>query len=160
VDYQSRMPSDRLSKDLAYIKGLMEGHGTMDTTPEGKVLHQMVRLMDQMAEEHERMNVRLAELEEYVEAVDEDLNEMELLVYDEVDENEEEDIGFWQVKCPECGDSMLVDEEIFDSGSAEDVECPQCQTVMTISDEGGVSKRDLPHHQRAFLDQNEPMVEQ
>lgn len=141
MDVQSHYSSDRLRRDIAYIRGLMEGQVQENRAPEGKVLNQMIQLLDGMAEDHERLNVRLTELEEYVEAVDEDLNEVELLVYDEMEDAEdEEDIGFWEMTCPDCHESILVNEEIFESGGMVDLKCPQCDTLLIVSDEGDVNR--------------------
>ncbi|MFC4078234.1 CD1247 N-terminal domain-containing protein [Salinithrix halophila] len=135
--------TDRLRRDLAFIQGLMEGNQQLSNSPEGMVLNRLLTVMDQVAEENEQLHVRLTELEDYVEAVDEDLNEVELLVYDEPDwgEEEEEDIGFWEVACPECQRPVLVDEEIFEERSEADVMCPRCETVLRVSDEGEVREK-------------------
>ncbi|OYD09841.1 CD1247 N-terminal domain-containing protein [Paludifilum halophilum] len=134
-------PSNGVRRDLAYIRGLMEGNEQMEKRPESNVLKRMIQLLDAMAEEHDQLRLRLTELEDYVEAVDVDLNELELLLYEEDEETgweEEEDIGFWEVHCPGCDESLLVDEEIFADGPEMDVLCPHCDKVVLVNDEGDV----------------------
>ena len=50
-------------------------------------MHRLLDIVDQLVESVEQLDRRQSELEEYVEAVDEDLNDLELLVYDEEDED-------------------------------------------------------------------------
>ncbi|WP_188430705.1 CD1247 N-terminal domain-containing protein [Kroppenstedtia guangzhouensis] len=142
MEYQSHVPSNRLRRDLAFIRGLMEGQGNAEETPEGKVLGRLVHVLDELAEENEKLTVRLTELEEYVEAVDEDLNELELIIYDG-EEFDDEDIGFWDVKCTNCGEPVLVDEEIFESAEEADLLCPQCNTVLRVNDEGNILEESV-----------------
>lgn len=131
----------RVRRDLAYIQGLLEGNQTLKDKPEGIVFTRLVHLLDEMAEEHEQMQIRLSELEEYVEAVDEDLNELEVLMYEDEEEWEDEDIGFWKVICPDCQESVLVDEEFFEKESDVDILCPHCDAVLTVNDEGDVREK-------------------
>ncbi|PTX53914.1 phage terminase large subunit GpA [Melghirimyces profundicolus] len=158
MEYQSHVTSDRIRRELAFVRGLMEGQEQKNESPEGKVLGRLIQLLDEMAEEHERLQVRLNELEEYMEAVDEDLNEMELLIYDRDEDVEEEDIGFWKVECPECGDAILVDEDYFSDGSTADVACPHCETIITVTDEGDVKKAS--EARQAFQQENQAPVQQ
>ncbi|EGK14319.1 hypothetical protein HMPREF9374_0280 [Desmospora sp. 8437] len=142
MEYQTHVPSNSLRRDLAFIRGLLEGQGHAEETPEGKVLGRLVRVLDELAEENEKLTVRLSELEEYVEAVDEDLNELELIIYDD-EELDDEDIGFWEVKCPNCDESVLVNEEIFDTAEEADLICPRCDTVLRVNDEGDIREESV-----------------
>ncbi|MGF7087872.1 phage FluMu protein Com [Kroppenstedtia sanguinis] len=137
MEYQTHVSSSRLRRDLAFISGLLEGQGHAEETPEGKVLGRLVHALDDLAQENEKLTVRLSELEEYVEAVDEDLNELELIFYDD-EELEDEDIGFWEVKCPHCDESVLVNEDVFDTAEEADLICPRCDTVLRVNDEGNI----------------------
>lgn len=132
---------DDLRKEIAFIQGMMEGSGQVDQRMEGKVLTRLLRVIDDLVEEVNQLKLRLSELEEYVEAVDEDLNELELLVYE--DEEEDESAGFFEMVCPKCGEDVLIDEEIFDDDDAYEVLCPECHTVLLVNDEHDVSNRKM-----------------
>ncbi|MDR6224663.1 CD1247 N-terminal domain-containing protein [Desmospora profundinema] len=139
--------SNQLRRDLAFIQGLMEGNGDLGNRPEGTVLKRLVSVLDEMAEENEQLRLRLTELEEYVEAVDEDLNELELILYDEDEEGdeEEEDIGYWEVECPECQQQVLVDDELLDDEEVVDIMCPQCDRVLLADEENDKAKAHPTH---------------
>jgi hypothetical protein len=123
-----------LRKDIAFIQGMMEGSGQIDQRMEGKVLSRLLTLVDDLIEEVYQSNLRLSELEEYVEAVDEDLNELELLVYDD-EEDEDENAGFFEMECPKCGEQVLIDDDIFDDDDTYEVLCPECHTVLLVNDD-------------------------
>lgn len=112
----------------------MEGNGELENRPEKGILKRLVSVLDEMAAENEQLRLRLSELEEYVEAVDEDLNELELMVYDE-DEPDEEDIGYWEVECPQCHQQVLVGDDLLDDEQVTDIVCPQCDTVLLTDEE-------------------------
>lgn len=126
--------TSQLRRDLAFIQGLMEGNGELENRPEKGILKRLVSVLDEMAAENEQLRLRLSELEEYVEAVDEDLNELELMVYDE-DEPDEEDIGYWEVECPQCHQQVLVGDDLLDDEQVTDIVCPQCDTVLLTDEE-------------------------
>ncbi|SDW53150.1 hypothetical protein SAMN05444487_10449 [Marininema mesophilum] len=87
--------TNHLHRDVAFIQGLMAGSQGIEQTPQGTILQRIVSVLDELVEENEQIQIRLTELEEYAEAVDEDLNEVELLVYDEDlwdDEGEEVEV--------------------------------------------------------------------
>ncbi|PTM58516.1 CD1247 N-terminal domain-containing protein [Desmospora activa] len=133
--------TDRLRRDLAFIQGLMEGNSEWGKRPESTVLKKMLAVLDELAEENEQLQLRLSELEEYVEAVDEDLNELELILYDEEQrgDEEEEDVGYWEMECPYCHQQVLIDDEYL--GDEEvDIVCPQCERGLLADDQGEQSE--------------------
>lgn len=87
-----------ISERIAYVKGLAEGMELSNTSREGKILTELIDLLDEMSDEHKHIHSRQNELEEYVEAVDEDLNEVELFLFDEdddeFDDDDDEDLIF------------------------------------------------------------------
>lgn len=115
------------SEKVAYLKGLVEGLGIDETTKEGKILSNILDILEDLALDVEDMNGNLAELEEGLDAVSEDLEDLEDVVYDEFDEDEddedEENPVFYEVECPSCGESVTFDEGILQSGG---LECPKC----------------------------------
>ncbi|GGE10253.1 hypothetical protein GCM10011571_09460 [Marinithermofilum abyssi] len=136
------MELDQLRRDLAYIRGMAEGSPDLARKGEGQLVLRLLDVIDQLTEQNQHLEVRLNELEEYVEAVDEDLNELELLIYDDEEmgefDEEDEDVGYWEMECPHCRSSVLVDEEdMLDDGVTE-ILCPECQGVLLgTNGEGG-----------------------
>ena len=95
---------------------------------EYKGLNRLLDIIDQLIEANEQMARRLTELEEYVEAIDEDLNDVEFLTYGEDDDEE-----MVEVVCPECGEEVLLDEEDLEDDSVE-LLCPKCHTLLEVED--------------------------
>ncbi len=121
---------ERLKRDLSFIQGMLEGDVNHHEHVEYKVVQRLLDVTDQLVEVSEQLDRRLSELEEYVEAVDEDLNDLELLVYDD---EEMEDDELVTVTCPDCGEKVLIDEEDFEDDSIE-LLCPKCNTILEVND--------------------------
>ncbi|KYQ87732.1 MULTISPECIES: CD1247 N-terminal domain-containing protein [Thermoactinomyces] len=120
-----------LKRDLSYIEGLLEGDENHRDHVESKALHRLLDIVDQLVESVEQLDRRQSELEEYVEAVDEDLNDLELLVYDDEDDEEFDEPVY--VVCPECGEEVVVEAEDLEDDSIE-LLCPKCNTVLELQD--------------------------
>ena len=75
---------------VAYLKGLAEGLGLDTEKREGKILSVMIDVLEDMALEIRDMQEEQADLEEGLDAVSDDLSEVESYLYEE-DEDEEED---------------------------------------------------------------------
>jgi DNA-directed RNA polymerase subunit delta len=138
---------DSLASKLGYLRGLAEGLGIDDETKEGKVIRQMILLLDDIGRSLEELNENYDELFSYVEAIDEDLSDLEdeLLEddedyddYDDDDEDEdifdEHDVSF-TVECPECHREVTIDEDILEDDESFEVLCPNCGKVVFINDD-------------------------
>ena len=94
---------------VAYMKGLAEGLGLDGQTKEGKLLTVMMDILDDMALELQDMREGQIDLEEALDAVSDDLSDVESRVY--------------QTTCPSCGEEIFFDETILEDGG---VRCPDC----------------------------------
>lgn len=112
---------DRIRREVSYIEGLLEGNNRDE-----KALIRLVGVIDELVEATQKLDTRQAELEEYAEAIDEDLNDLELLFYDDKD-------GETLLTCPECGEDVAVDLDDLDNNEIE-LLCPNCRTTLTIED--------------------------
>ncbi|SEN23001.1 CD1247 N-terminal domain-containing protein [Lihuaxuella thermophila] len=124
---------ERLRRELAYIQGLLEGTQKQDSI-EQKALGRLVDIIDELIEATQQMDKRQLELEEYVEAIDDDLNDLELVAY----EDEEEML---ELICPECGEHVLVDSADVEDETME-LLCPKCHTVLDIEDVSDQEEND------------------
>ena len=83
---------------VAYMKGLAEGLGLDTKTKEGKLLTVMIDILDDIALELEDLYENQVELEEGLDAVSDDLNDVETYIYemdgeyDEDEDDEDEDV--------------------------------------------------------------------
>jgi len=119
---------------VAYMKGLAEGLGLDTKTKEGKLLTVMIDLLDDIALELEDLNDAQMELEEGLDAVSDDLNDVETYIYEmdgefDEDEDDDEDEDFddedevYETTCPNCEEEIFFDETILADG---EVACPNC----------------------------------
>ena len=79
-----------LSKKVAYLKGLMEGLKIDDSTNEGKILTIMADILDEMSATVEDIAEEVDETVELVDTLDEDLGEIEELIYGDDDDDDDE----------------------------------------------------------------------
>ena len=115
---------------VAYLKGLAEGLALDDTTKEGKILKVMMDILDDMALELQDVRDEQCEIEEGLDAVSDDLSDVESFIYeafDEKDEDEDEeedgDGPVYETTCPNCEEAIYFDEDVLEDGA---VECPNC----------------------------------
>ena len=146
---------ENLNSRMGYLKGLAEGLGIKDDTKEGKVIIQLISVLDDIVETMETMRDDYDELFSYVEAIDEDLTDLENDFdedddddddydddddeYDDLDDDfgddDDYDINF-TVECPECHQEVIIDEDILEDEETLEVLCPNCGRVVFINDEG------------------------
>ena len=115
---------------VAYMKGLAEGLGLDTKSKEGKLLTVMMDILDDIALELRDLGDGQGELEEALDAVSDDLSDVESYLYEmdgeyEEDdgEDEDEDGEVYATTCPNCEEEIFFDETILADGG---VECPSC----------------------------------
>lgn len=135
----------KLTEKMSYLQGLLDGLEIDDSTKEGKALLQMADVMQEMVMYVEDLQSQVDELTELCDIIDEDLGtvEEELYDFDECDCDEcdcdddcceddddyefDEDNELYEVTCPSCGDTILLDESIIEEGS---MNCPNCDELL------------------------------
>ncbi|WP_461369678.1 CD1247 N-terminal domain-containing protein [Candidatus Darwinibacter acetoxidans] len=129
--------AEDLKARVSYLKGLAEGLALDEESKEGKLLRQIVDVLDEMAYEIEQLKTEYEELLEYAEAIDEDLAEIEDDVYGDYDEDEEEDDDdeTFTVECPNCREMVEISDDLLHTDSAIKITCPRCSEIVMIDDE-------------------------
>ena len=118
-----------LSKKAAYLQGLVDGLGVDESTKEGKIIKAMSALLAEMAEALEGMDEDLSR--------DEDDDEEE-----DADDANDDDIAsepFYEVACPNCGETVYVSEDDLDAGEAN---CAHCGVTFEVALEGDEEEPD------------------
>lgn len=132
-----------LSEEVAYLRGLAEGLEIESETKEGKMICKIIDVLEDLTDTLDDMQDDYDELAEYTESIDEDLSDVEDILYEEdeddfdeeYDEDEDEDeLSYIEMECPNCGDLVNIDEEILFDDSV-DVICPNCQAIILSSEE-------------------------
>ena len=129
----------KLTEKMSYLKGYLDGTDIDTSSKEGKILVQMADVMQEMVGYIEDLQGQVDELTELCEILDEDLGAVEEDFYelddecdcdcDDSDDDDEEydfdddDDELYEVVCPTCGDSILLDDGMLDEGS---MKCPNC----------------------------------
>ncbi len=132
-----------LLEKVSYLKGLADGMEVEQNSKEGKLLVQIVELLEDFAGAIDELDTDLEDLEEYVEEVDEDLADLEDYV-ESVDEDladlEDEidlELGlsdYDEFECPHCGEEVLVDQDWDEDECCVELTCPECGEDFVVSD--------------------------
>ena len=62
-----------------------------------------------------------------VDEIDEDLSDLESYVYEDDDDCCCGDDDCYEIECPNCGETICVDDGILEDGS---IDCPNCGTLL------------------------------
>ena len=125
-----------ISEKVAYLKGLAEGLN-LDTekSKEGKLISVMIGILEELAMSVEDLEENALNLGEEIDVLSDDLADVEDVVFeDEDDEDEDYDDDWFEVECPTCGETLVIDDQALADG---EVECPKCGSryAMDLSDD-------------------------
>ena len=128
-----------LAEKIAYIKGLADGMKLDESKDEVKLIKELIAVLEDVAYDIEEQDEIMGEMQEQLDAVDEDLDELEEFVYEEFDDDcdcdccdDDCDCGccdddYFEVECPSCGEEICLDESILEEGA---IECPACGETL------------------------------
>ena len=120
-----------ITEKVAYLKGLAEGMELDTDKKEGKLLAAIIDVLDDMALEIEDLKDAQEELGDGLDAVSDDLEDVEDVVFGE-DEDDEDDYEYdeldededcYATTCPTCEETIYFDESVLEDGQ---VICPNC----------------------------------
>ena len=117
-----------ISEKVAYLKGLAEGLALDTETKEGKLIAAIIDVLDEMSIRFEDIDDNLVDLEDGLDAVSDDLSDVEETLYFALDDDEDEDEDdeeeeCFMTNCPECEEEVYFDESVLEDG---EVVCPNC----------------------------------
>ena len=137
-----------ISEKVAYLKGLAEGLN-IDTekSKEGKLISVMIGILEEIGMSIEDLEESAEALGEEIDAISDDLSDVEKVVYDDEDEDDDEcvcgcdDDDFFEVEGPNCGETLMIDESVLEEGV---IQCPGCKQkfALDLSDECGCEDDD------------------
>ena len=116
-----------ISEKVSYIKGLAEGMKLDESTNEGKLLTAILDALTDIAYQLEEVDADLNDMADVVGDIDETVAELEEAVYSDDDHDhcdcgcEDEDM--YEITCPKCDNSIVVDFDVIASG---EILCPNC----------------------------------
>ena len=113
-------------EQISYLKGLAEGLGLDENNKQDKLIKAIIDVLDEIAISVDELEDVSAELCEQIDAVDEDLANLEEDFYDDdccdcdcCDDEEE----IYEVVCPSCNEEICIEESVLDEGG---ITCPSC----------------------------------
>ena len=141
-----------LSKKAAYLQGLVDGLGVDESTKEGKIIKAMSALLGEMADAIDGMDEDLSRAYDQINDLSDELEDLEADLYEEDEDGESEDAEdedsdgdedakdddiasepFYEVACPNCGETVYVSEDDLDAGEAN---CAHCGVTFEVALEG------------------------
>ena len=112
-----------ISEKVAYLKGLAEGLD-LDTakSKEGKLISVMIGILEEIGMSIEDLEENTVALGEEIDAISDDLSDVDCCCGDEDDD-------FFEVDCPNCGDTLMIDESVLEEGV---IQCPGCKQKFAL----------------------------
>lgn len=129
-----------ISEKVAYLKGLADGLG-LDTanSKEARLLTAIIDILEEVGMSIEDLEETTEALGEELDAVSDDLAEVEEYLLDEdddedEDEDDEDEEDFFEVDCPNCEESLVIDQAVLEAG---EITCPNCESRFSLDLSGG-----------------------
>ncbi len=121
---------------IAYLRGLLEGADLSGNGTQARVVwEKILEILDAVADHLDELELGQEEIEEYLEAIDADLGDLEeeVLGHEFEDDDDEDDAHFVEMECPGCGETVYFEEHfLFDDD--HEVSCPECGEIIYTSD--------------------------
>ena len=134
-----------LSEKVAYLKGLSEGLKISADSDQGRVITEIIGVLQDVADSVSALEEECDRLNEYVEEIDEDLGDVEETVYgddeedDDYEEDEDYDDDVIEIECPNCGETICVPPTV----DYAHLICPACNEEFSyIEDDEGPTDED------------------
>ena len=112
-----------LSEKTAYLKGLADGMKISSESDEGKLLREIINVLEDVSDSVAALEDECDRLNEYVEELDEDLGDVEDYLFDDEEDYDDEDEDDY--------DDDEFDDEDYDDDVIE-IECPNCGETICV----------------------------
>lgn len=119
------MSMGNIKERVAYLQGLTQGLNVNERSAEGKLLINIIDVLDDMAEEFNNIQMVQEDLETYVESMDDDLTDLEEEVYEDIASEE-----LVEVQCPSCHETVSFESSLLESDDDLEVSCPHCGDIV------------------------------
>ena len=143
-----------IEKKISYLKGLADGLKIAEKDNEGKVMIQIIDILDEMAQKMADLEYGLSETDYVVDELDESLAALADDVYadfdddDDMDFDDDDDDDFgdfdddefyddfdddselFELECPNCGEDVMIDFDMLDDGNS--IVCPNCHEEIEL----------------------------
>ena len=123
-----------ISEKVAYIQGMFDGMGLdKSESGEAKVLAEVLDVLREVGDQLDTVDATLDEFGEEIDAISDDLADVEAIVGEDDEDDcccahdlgcddDLDDEDFFEVDCPNCGESLVIDDEVLEAGV---IDCPK-----------------------------------
>lgn len=140
-----------ITKKASYLRGYADGLDISLKSDEGKLIGKMLELIEEMAEMIDELDYVQCETIDIIDDLEEDMalivddfygeddEEDEDEDWDEDDEDDDDwmdddidapDGDLFEIRCPNCGEDVMVDFDMLDSSNA--IVCPNCREEIEL----------------------------
>ncbi len=130
---------EHIQQEISYLRGFLAGNSSIEEKHH-QVYDRLLSVMEELTEEYRQTHLRLTELEDYVEAIDEDLTDVEQIIFAEEDEE------LIPMTCPVCEEEVLIDQEDIQDRSIQYL-CPNCQAVLIDREPSETGKKEKKEYE-------------
>lgn len=130
-----------LTDKMAYLRGMVDGMELdLTNSKEGKVLGQLLDVMQEMTAYVVDLQTQVDELTEVCDLLDQDLGDVENVVYVEDDDedfydfcddeefcDDDDEEELYETVCPSCNNVIVLDESVLEEG---EMPCPCCGEIL------------------------------
>lgn len=126
------------TESLGYLKGLLDGMDLDESKKETKIYRAMIGVLENLAEDVNDLTDGVEMMADQLDAVDEDLGDVEEYLYGDEDDDDcdcdccdddEDECQEFEIECPACHETFVVDEDTVLDGS---MECPACGETLKL----------------------------
>ncbi|MGG1660148.1 CD1247 N-terminal domain-containing protein [Brevibacillus sp. NRS-1366] len=145
---------ESLANRIAYLRGLAEGMDISEKSAEGKIVLELIDIIDDVAAEFRELHDRVEEAEDYVEALDEDLEDVELYLFDDEEQlyetvgdcSEEDEDDYAAYYDLDDDEDAYIYENTGDNHleTTYEFSCPSCQEVILLHE--GTDEEGYTHY--------------
>ncbi|MEJ8545461.1 CD1247 N-terminal domain-containing protein [Brevibacillus borstelensis] len=131
---------ESLANRISYLRGLADGMDLTQNSSEGKVLSEVIEVLDEMYGQFRELHARIEETEDYVEAIDDDLDDVELYLFGDEDDlyeivddcEDDENIALYDEFADQDDEDASVYELDTDDNviASYEIECPSCHEIL------------------------------
>ena len=124
-----------VTEKVAFLKGMMEGMEFQTDSKEGKLIKLMAEILEDLAQGVTECQDDIDDINEYMEAMDEDLTHVEEELFGEFDDEDDEcccdeceDEDCYEIECPHCGETVCFKE----APEGKTFPCPSCSKEIPL----------------------------
>ena len=127
---------ENISKEIAYLRGLMDGMDYDESGKEGRIFNSILSILDEINDSIDDLYDYQDEVAQQVDLIDDDLAAIESEFADECDCSDCcdtcgcDDLEYYELECPNCGETICLDEDFFDTD--DEIVCPNCGENIEI----------------------------